>query len=163
MRIVEVTESSVTKNELGFWRISMVRNYHRFTILLIAAGFVWFASIPSPAQLPDHLDKANQNAISVSLITLIANPDRYEGKVVRVIGFVQLEFEGNAIYLHEEDFRRAITDNALWMDVPQGFRGYESGSYAIVEGTFTTKSHGHMGLFSGEIKNVTRLEPWLGR
>ncbi len=135
----------------------------KFRLLLIATAICLISNLSSWGQLPSHLDKANQNAISVSLMTLIANPERYVGKMVRVIGFVQLEFEGNAIYLHEEDFRRAITDNALWLDVPQGFHGYEAGSYAIVEGTFTTKSHGHMGMFSGEIANVTRLEPWLGR
>jgi hypothetical protein len=110
-----------------------------------------------------QLNHADQRAVSVSLVTLIANPQQYEGKVVRVIGFVQLEFEGNAIYLHEEDFRRAITENGLWLDVPTGFRGWSAGSYAIVEGTFTGRQHGHMGLFSGEIQHVTRLEPWLGR
>lgn len=141
----------------------MVRFGKHFKTLLLATAVTWSVSSPARAQLPSHLDKANQNAISVSLITLIANPDRYEGRVVRVIGFVQLEFEGNAIYLHEEDFRRAITDNALWLDAPKNFRGYEAGSYAIVEGTFTSKQHGHMGMFSGEIMNVTRLEPWLGR
>ena len=141
----------------------MVRFRNHFKTFLLVTTFAWSVSLPSRAQLPSHLDKANQNAIPVSLITLIANPDRYEGKVVRVNGFVQLEFEGNAIYLHEEDFRRAITDNALWLEVPQGFRGYEAGSYAIVEGTFTAKHHGHMGGFSGGITNVTRLEPWLGR
>ncbi len=141
----------------------MARYRHLLTLLLLAAGVAWLGSMPSVAQLPDQLNKANQNAVSVSLVTLIANPDRYEGKIVRVIGFVQLEFEGNAIYLHEEDFRRAITENALWLDTPKNFRGYESGSYAIIEGTFTSKQHGHMGMFSGEIMNVTRLEPWLGR
>jgi hypothetical protein len=142
----------------------MLKQVSQFARALVALVIIVGMSRVSPAQLESpRLDKANQNAISVSLITLIANPERYEGKVVRVIGFVQLEFEGNAIYVHEEDFRRAITDNALWLDVPRGFRGYEAGSYAIVEGTFTAKDRGHMGMFSGDIKNVTRLEPWLGR
>jgi hypothetical protein len=135
---------------------------HHLTLFLFALTFLGFAD-RSSAQLSDHLDKADQNAVSVSLVTLIANPDRYEGKVVRVVGFVQLEFEGNAIYLHEEDFRRAISDNGLWLDVPKNFRGYQAGSYAIVEGIFTSRQRGHMGMFSGEITHVTRLEPWLGR
>lgn len=136
----------------------------RFTIALLALlPLAVFGRRDAKAQISSTLNHVNQNAVSVSLLTLIANPTQYEGKVVRVIGFVQLEFEGNAIFLHEEDFRRAITENGLWLDVPAGFRGYESGSYAIVEGVFTSKAHGHMGLFSGEIQHVTRLQPWLGR
>jgi hypothetical protein len=37
----------------------------------------------------------------VSLIQLIATPERYHGKFVEVIGYMNLEFEGNAIYLHK--------------------------------------------------------------
>ena len=36
----------------------------------------------------------------VSLIQLISNPDKFHGKLVRFIGFVNLEFEGDAIYIY---------------------------------------------------------------
>ncbi len=40
------------------------------------------------------------------------------GIKVRVIGFVRIDFEGNAVYLHEEDDKYAISDNALWLSLP---------------------------------------------
>jgi hypothetical protein len=39
------------------------------------------------------------------MIQLIANPQAWDGKHVRVIGFLRLEFEGDALYLHREDLR----------------------------------------------------------
>jgi len=41
-------------------------------------------------------------------VPLIANPKDYHGKIVRVIGFVRLEFEGNAIYLHQGDYKHSL-------------------------------------------------------
>jgi len=107
---------------------------------------------------------AEQSQIeSVSLIRLIANPDQYEGKFVRVTGFVRLEFEGNAIYLHREDFEKQIPANGLWLNAGKcagrGGKDFTEG-YAIVEGRYTSKRHGHMGLWSGEIDDVQRCEQW---
>ena len=39
---------------------------------------------------------ANSIGVSVSVIQLIATPDRFDGKRVQVIGFLKFEFEGNA-------------------------------------------------------------------
>ena len=45
----------------------------------------------------------SQEPIDVSLIQLIANPNEYHGKFVRLIGFCRLEFEGDALFLHREE------------------------------------------------------------
>jgi hypothetical protein len=45
---------------------------------------------------------------NASIIELIANPLKYNNQRVRIIGFLNLEFEGNAIYLHREDFEHSI-------------------------------------------------------
>lgn len=97
----------------------------------------------------------------VSLVQLIASPIKHQGQNVRVIGYVKLEFEGTAIYLHQEDFSQGLTKNALWLDMTRpdgGASGFEG--YAVVEGTFDSTKHGHMGLFSGAIEQVTRLDRW---
>src|SRR6188472_601053 len=53
--------------------------------------------------------------IRTSIVSLLATPERYAGKTVRVHGFVRLEFEGDAIYLHKEDFDQRLTSNAIWL------------------------------------------------
>lgn len=101
--------------------------------------------------------------IGVSLIQLIANPKDYDGKVVRVIGFVRLEFEGNSIYLHQDDYKHGITKNGLWIDVTDDIhkkqKDYDQ-KYVLLEGTFNAKETGHMGLWSGGIQKITRCQVW---
>ncbi len=97
----------------------------------------------------------------VSLARLIANPKDYDGKVVRVIGFVSLEFEGNAIYLHQDDYKLNIYKNGLWIDVSDDIQKKKpdfDAKYVLVEGTFNAKETGHMGLWSGSIQKITRFE-----
>lgn len=101
--------------------------------------------------------------LDVSLISLIARPSEFDGKLVRVIGFARLEFEGNAIYLHREDYLQGITRNGLWLDVRSASKKSAtrvSDGYVIVEGVFSMKDQGHLGLWSGSIQKITRMDPW---
>lgn len=99
--------------------------------------------------------------VEVSLVELIANPKDYDGKMVRVIGFVRLEFEGNSIYLHQDDYKHDITKNGLWIDATDDMRKRQARfdqKYVLIEGTFDAKMKGHMGLWSGSIVKITRCE-----
>src|SRR3982750_1118818 len=51
---------------------------------------------------------------SISLVNLIATPEKYHGKWIRVEGVCAFEFEGNAVYLSTEDRRHMLTKNAVW-------------------------------------------------
>ena len=100
---------------------------------------------------------------TVSLVALIATPERYEGKKVQVIGYVVLEFEGTAVYLHEEDAKHMLTSNGLWIDFGKAERslvknGEAQPQYAIIDGVVHGGMRGHMGLWSGSLTNLTRLE-----
>jgi hypothetical protein len=103
----------------------------------------------------------------VSLIQLIAQPEKFEGKRVRFIGFLRLEFEGNAIYLHREDVDHRIAKNGIWVDLPTDMTNQQQGEvnmrYAICVGVFTARWQGHMGMFSGAIGNVRRLQFWFAQ
>jgi hypothetical protein len=131
-----------------------------FGLLLIAPN------CPTFAQMAEYYPKGgpDNGPEDVSLIQLIANPQAYDGKTVRITGFLHLEFEGNAIYLHNEDFRYALTKNALWINVPKDMTQAQikvvNDQYVICTGKFVASMHGHMGLNSGEITDVTRLQVW---
>ena len=56
-----------------------------------------------------------QEPIPVSLVQLLANPDRYNGKLVGVIGFLTLG-EISKLYLHHEDYVHVIESNAVWIE-----------------------------------------------
>lgn len=99
--------------------------------------------------------------IDVSLINLIATPREFDGKLVRVRGFARLEFEGTAIYLHREDYLQGITKNGLWLDVEPDAKNRAARAnnrYVIVEGVFSMANRGHLGLWSGSINNVARMD-----
>lgn len=103
----------------------------------------------------------------VSLIELLGAPERFRDHRVRLVGYVNLEFEGNAVYLHKEDFENALTKNALWLDLgdtrvdPKFLKSGVHG-YCVVEGEFWPDSHGHFSSFGGAIGKITRLAPGLG-
>jgi hypothetical protein len=101
----------------------------------------------------------------ISLLQLIATPERFDHKLVSVIGFVRLEFEGNALYLHEDDYKFGITKNGVWLSgvVQSKFSGRRAiptdREYILVTGYFRAKQHGHMGLFSGTLEAESAM-PW---
>src|SRR6266850_7297599 len=56
-----------------------------------------------PRVLASHCAEVDENdrclSYQVSLLELVARPELFDGKRVRVTGYVHLEFEGNALYL----------------------------------------------------------------
>jgi hypothetical protein len=97
----------------------------------------------------------------ISLIHLIQHPDLYNEKNVRVIGYASLKFEAKAIYVSKEDYDNAITKNAIWLDVEltESVRTLHE-TYVLAEGVFDKDNLGHLRLYSGTIKSVSRLERW---
>lgn len=111
--------------------------------------------------------EGDHHAIGVSIVQLIAAPDKYDGKVVRVIGVAQVEFEGNVICLSKEDLKNGVTKNCLWhspnykqMTVSESILSKFNAKYVLMEGTFNPRNTGHMGLTSGALENVTRYQLW---
>ena len=99
----------------------------------------------------------------VSMIQLIANPQQYDGTPIRLIGFLNLEFEGNALYLHREDFEYSMPTNAIWISLTDQqliSSSKLSGGYVVIEGIFSAERRGHFGMFSGSIEKITRLNTW---
>jgi hypothetical protein len=99
----------------------------------------------------------------VSMIQLIANPEQYEGLPVRLIAFLNLEFEGDALYLHREDYQKSILSNAIWISLTKqqvGSLKKLSGGYVLVEGIFRAKDRGHLGMFAGSVEQITRIQTW---
>jgi len=51
----------------------------------------------------------------VSLIQLIATPEKFEGKFIAAIGFLRLEHEGYLLYLGKDDYDNVVLADALWV------------------------------------------------
>lgn len=117
------------------------------------AIFTLLLSVPIEAEEP----------ADVTLVQLIANPEKFDGKLVRVIGFLRLEFEGNVLYLHREDYENAILGDGIWVDTtPEIMKQSKTLNmrYVLLVGIFSANDRGHMGMWSGTIKKIRRAELW---
>ncbi|MGN6495283.1 MAG: hypothetical protein ACTHLE_25075 [Agriterribacter sp.] len=145
----------------------MIRKLLLLPILLLAFLLSAYAqaktdSVDETEMKPYQLLDVQENT---SLIKLIANPEKYDGKRVQVIGYLHLEFEGNAIYLHQEDFKHGITENSFWVEFSSKLTTKRdlnkfNNRYVIVIGTFRANKKGHMGMFGGTLDNIVRLDLW---
>ena len=132
-------------------------------LLFIASAFL---SSISDGQVRGYFPKPNpdDSVQDVSLIQLIAQPEKFDRKPVRFIGFLRIEFEGTAVYLHREDFDHGISRNGVWIDIPSDMTDRQRRDvnmrYVICAGVFSAANRGHMGMFSGAITNVRRIEFW---
>ncbi len=98
-----------------------------------------------------------------SLLRILASPDSFHGKEIQVIGFLDLAFEGTALYLHREDLAYGVLGNSIWVNVSSEMHKRAkvlNRKYVIIRGTFDANNHGHMGLFSGALTNITRCDVW---
>jgi hypothetical protein len=123
---------------------------------LIALVFTLTTLLVAPIQAQQPTD--------VTLVQLIANPEKFEGRLIRVIGFLRLEFEGNVLYLHREDYENAILGDGIWVDVTPAITKQSATinmHYVLLEGVFNSSDRGHMGMWSGTIKQIRRAELWV--
>lgn len=97
----------------------------------------------------------------IALMHLIQQPDKYQFQKVRVVGYATMGFERKALYVSKEDQNHALTKNAVWLDVPLDEKTKAlHGQYVLVEGSFDQEKKGHLGLYSGTLVNVDRIELW---
>jgi len=128
--------------------------------LLVMAGFS--AQSGGPRQGPPPSVQA-RGPVDAGMVALVALPEKYEGKFVRTHGFLCVEFEGDALYLHEEDYRHRLTKNSLALRLSdpqrQEFKAMNL-RYVLVEGTVYARGPESRDRWSGAIGKVTRLEAW---
>jgi hypothetical protein len=101
----------------------------------------------------------------VSIVALIATPERYDGKPVSVSGYVVLGAPLDhwiLVYLHEEDATHGLMKNALWLGFSEGgpiavAKNIDAApGYASIDGVFHAPRKGQLpGL--GGISPVSRL------
>ncbi len=102
-----------------------------------------------------------KNIQTLSLIEVIANAQEYDGKAIRVVGFLNLEFESKALYLSRDDAQHSVTKNALWVELEK-WTEYKKFNkhYVLIEGIFDANNKGHLQLYSGSLTHIKRLILW---
>lgn len=110
--------------------------------------------------------KAGQ-ADHISLVSVIANPDRYDGQQIRAIGALRFVFEGKSLCLHQADQDQAINANCFWIEPDLGGLNTDaaglsalSGQYVRIEGSFRKDNRAHHGAYAGAIVEIWRAQAW---
>lgn len=91
-------------------------------LFLIIAAIPAFAQERSGSNRVRCVEMSSTKACllyAASIIDLIANPDLFDGKRIRTFGYIHFEFEGNGIYLHQEDYARSLYLNGLWVTLAE--------------------------------------------
>ena len=106
-------------------------------------------------------EKVSWTLYDMSIIKLLSNPEAYDGKIVGIRGYLNLEFEGDAVYLSKEDYENSIFTNGFWVNFSENIEKSElesySGKYVWLTGRVDTKNRGHLGLWSGELNNIFEI------
>lgn len=104
-----------------------------------------------------------QKLIYVSLLQLIVNPEQYDGKIIGVIGFLSMGREGDLLFVHQEDERHVILENAVQVqETKQMHQDIEKldNKYVKLTGTFHVNDRGRVPFFSGAVTDVRSCDPW---
>jgi len=106
-----------------------------------------------------------QHALPASIVTLLAQPASNIVKRVQVAGFLVLDFEGEALYLHKEDYQEGLTRNAIRMALtPEQMKQYQNlvGSYVSIEASFIKRRNSE-DIFTSSLFDVKEIRKTLSR
>jgi hypothetical protein len=132
-------------------RSHKVKNLVTLTFLVLALASILIPKVTA------------EEPLDVSILQLIATPKTFDGKTVRVVGFLHLEFEGNELYLHKVDYDNSIYFNGIWVDLNRDEMKAKMSldlKYVLVTGIFDATKRGHNGLSSGTISKIQNIEIW---
>ena len=76
-------------------------------------------------------------AENVSLDAILADPTAYEGRELRIHGFLQIEYEGQSLWATEDDFHAQRYGRAAWLGIrfhPEILDDHRNGRRAYVTG-----------------------------
>ncbi len=126
---------------------------------MVAAGLFLLNFVEKEAQAQPR------QALSVSIVSIIADPVPLEGKRVTVLGCFAEEFEGRGIYLTPYHREIGDTANGLAIDIKGSSLSRDglaklNGKTVLVEGTVSVGRKGHKNAWAGGLHTVTYLAEW---
>ena len=103
----------------------------------------------------------------VSLVALIATPERFDGQYVNVQGVAYFDSKHyiNAIFLTREDKIRGNSSNAVFLYLSPTLGNVDrlNGKFVTAQGKFSSANKGHLNVFPACLVDVDRLEAVKGR
>ena len=131
---------------------------HGMNLARVTAVFLLVVTIGSAVSASQATE---ERALPVSLIRVIANPEKYDGRRLRVIGV--LGYGGGldyavCLYISETDARNGVMPNCISLDKSVDRGDKRLGKYVILNGTFHyVSSHGLEYL---SFKDISDIKLW---
>ena len=101
--------------------------------------------------------------INVGMLALLAAPQKYDGKVIRTIGYLYLRSDGDALFFREEDLQIPLLKDSFAMELTpeqkQEFKALNL-TYVMVEGTLRSQGPDGPAVNSGTISHITMVHGW---
>jgi hypothetical protein len=102
----------------------------------------------------------------LSVLQLIASPEKYDGKSVAVVGYLELQTDNDVIYLHREDRDFGLYANSLSVKFEPRLTSEEKAMfnlhYVYVYGKFDASDKGPWSDMAGSIKQAEAVLLWPG-
>ena len=143
----------------GDGRVVRMRKRIALLVLLGALAPAAHAQFGVPLNCLVAQHNGDCDLYGISLVQLLANPEKYDGRHVRVSGYIHFEKEASAIFLHEDDVEHHLIRNGVWVSLAEGESLPEcQDAYVEVEGVYRARNTGKAGLFSGALTRVTKCQ-----
>jgi hypothetical protein len=108
-----------------------------------------------------QISSAQEKEIPVSFIHLISNPEKFEGKLLRVSGFMHVKPEDIGLYFSKESADYLMSES-IWISFDSSFvkrnniKTFDS-KYVELVGIFDKNEKGHISGFQGSLKSVSKM------
>lgn len=143
--------------------MTVTLTFHKTAIAAALAVFILL--LAGLCMGSSDLNRNGEKMKVVSMIELIANPEKFDGQRVIAQGFVRLEFEGTGLYFHEEDYRYGLRNNGVALGIPRAERDQAEKcnlKYCTIIGTYHATPAGYVGLWSGSLSDVKFVGSTIG-
>jgi hypothetical protein len=97
----------------------------------------------------------------VSLISLIAIPEKFDGKYIRISGVGYFDSKGAvaAVFLTREDKLNGNTKDAIFLYLKESLKNTDrfNNKFVVAQGVFRAADRGHLNFFSASLADVDRV------
>jgi hypothetical protein len=103
--------------------------------------------------------------VVIGMIPLLAAPQKYDGKVIRTWGFLNIGriAEDDSLWLHKEDILASLLKDSFALELTQKQRRQFKSlnhTYVEVQGVMHSKGPAGPSLECGTISNITMVHGW---
>lgn len=106
--------------------------------------------------------RSAETPLYIGMSPLLATPERFNGRLVCIIGYLSISTESIKLYMYPSDYENAILDNAVNLQMtPDAARKAKEFDleYVRVVGVFASKGVGH-GIPDGILSQISSLTLW---